>query len=68
MTEGIANVDESENADVSEIEVTPEMIKAGVDELYGHPIMEPNDEVLAEAVKAVYCRMLEARRRSSRVV
>jgi len=62
MPEGIAN------ADVSEIEVTDEMIVAGVDELYCHPIMEPTDDRLAEAVKAVFCRMLEVQRQNVRTV
>ena len=56
------------NVDFPEIEVTPEMIEAGVDELYGHPIMEPNDDVLAETVKAVFCRMLEVHRQNVRAV
>ena len=62
MPEGIAN------ADVSEIEITPEMIETGVSELYCHPIMEPTDDVLAEAVKAVFCRMLEVQRQNVRAV
>ena len=60
MSEGIANV--------GVIEVTPEMIKAGVDELYCYPIMEPDNEVLAGAVRAVFCRMLEVHRQIVRAV
>ena len=60
--EDIANVDDPE------VEVTPEMIEAGVDELYGYPIMEPNDDVLVEAVKVVFCRMLEVHRQNGRAV
>lgn len=45
-----------------EIEVTLEMIEAGVEELYRHPIMEPDDETMAEAVRSVFYRMLEVRK------
>ena len=61
MSEGIANVD------VPEIEITPEMIRAGLDELYGHPILEPSPETMAIAVEAVFRRMMEVQRISAPV-
>ena len=37
-----------------EIEVTPEMVAAGVDELYNHDITEPERVEMCEAVRCVF--------------
>ena len=60
MSEGIANVGDSE------IEITPEMIEAGVEELYGHPIAahEPSTEEVCEAVIETYRAMALLRPKS----
>jgi hypothetical protein len=45
--------------DVDEIEVTPEMIEAGIDKLYDLPeLLGPSPEQLREAVRAVFNEML----------
>jgi len=44
-----------------EIEVTPAMIEAGVNELFGFSITEPSELEMREAVKAVYT-IMESRR------
>lgn len=41
-----------------EIEVTPEMIEAGVDELYRHDILEPKRVEMKVAVSEVFRAML----------
>ena len=47
-----------------EIEITQEMVEAGVEELYGHPIAasEPTMEEVREAVIETYRAMALARR------
>jgi hypothetical protein len=37
--------------------VTPEMIQAGVDELFRHPIVQPEERAMAVLVERVYCAM-----------
>ena len=44
----------SENCSDTEIEITPEMIEAGVEELYCHDITEPRKDEMCEAVANVY--------------
>ena len=53
------------SVDVPEIEVTPEMIEVGVEELYCHDIMEPTDEAMKKAVSAVYRVMASVPLRAS---
>jgi hypothetical protein len=44
-----------------EIEVTPEMIEAGVSCLYDLPeLLGPSEEQLKAALKAAFCAMIEA--------
>jgi hypothetical protein len=45
----------------AEIEVTPEMMDAGLSALYRFHITEPDDEEMREAVCAVFNAMIEAR-------
>jgi hypothetical protein len=40
-----------------EIEVTPEMIEAGYQELMYHPIMDPDEESMKIAVREVFVAM-----------
>lgn len=42
-----------------EIEITPEMIEAGLDELYNHDITEPRKDDMRLAVRSVYSAMYE---------
>ena len=44
-----------------EIEVTPEMIEAGLEALYCFPITEPDDASMKKAVVAVFSAMLSVR-------
>lgn len=44
-----------------EIEATPEMIEAGLDELWNHNIMEPRHDEMRIAVASIYRVMSEAR-------
>lgn len=37
-----------------EIEITPEMIEAGMEELFRHDIQEPCEDEMREAVAAVF--------------
>ncbi len=50
MSEGIANVD------VPKIEITPEMIEAGMAEFYGHPVAanEPTEDEVRTAIGATF--------------
>lgn len=52
--------------EMDEVEITPEMIEAGLEELYKHPVMEPDDGTMREAVKCVFKRMMASRRLSRR--
>jgi hypothetical protein len=45
-----------------EIEITPEMIEAGMSALYDFPITEPFESEMREAVAAVYGAMSSIRR------
>jgi hypothetical protein len=47
--------------DLSETEITSEMIEAGLEELYKFPIMDPWEENLREAVIHVFRAMQKAR-------
>lgn len=47
--------------ELEEIEVTPEMIDAGLTEIWRHPITEPDRDVLWEAVSCVLRAALRAR-------
>lgn len=50
-------------ADESEIEITPEMIEAGIDKLYDLPeLLGPSREELGEALKCAFHAMLSAHR------
>lgn len=44
-----------------EVEVTPEMIEAGLDEFYSHGLNEQSPADLGPALRRVFQRMLEAR-------
>jgi hypothetical protein len=44
----------------TEIEITPEMIEAGLDELWNHSITEPTEREMRAAVKAVFLAMIAA--------
>jgi len=48
----------------AEIEITPEMIEAGRETLYGFPIMEPTEDKMNAAVVAVFRAMYIRRPRS----
>jgi hypothetical protein len=39
------------------VEVTRDMVEAGVDELFRHPIMEPDESAMRFAVEQVYRAM-----------
>jgi hypothetical protein len=54
--------------ELDEIEITPEMIEAGVEELYSHPILQPDDQSMALAVSAVFRTMLALSPRCARGV
>jgi hypothetical protein len=41
----------------NEIEVTPEMVEAGLEELYKFPIIDPWEDQLREAVTRVFLAM-----------
>ena len=45
----------------AEVEITPEMIEAGLECLWGFPVTEPTEGEMREAVKAVFIAMLAAR-------
>ena len=45
---------EPKPTDCDDVEITPEMIEAGLEELYRHGPAEPFDETMREAVAAVY--------------
>ena len=49
---------ESAGAPEHEIEITPEMIEAGRETLYGFRITEPFEDEMNEAVAAVYLAMV----------
>jgi hypothetical protein len=49
------------NSPTEECEITPEMIEAGLDELYSHDITEPRRAEMREAVRAVFAAMCAAR-------
>lgn len=44
-----------------EIEITPEMIEAGLAELWNHDITEPREDEMREAVRSVYSAMHKSR-------
>jgi hypothetical protein len=46
----------------NEIEITPEMIEAGLNALYGFPITEPFESEMREAVATVYRAMNNIRK------
>ena len=50
--------------DLTDIEITPAMIEAGLEELKKHPIMEPYPDDLRISVQAVFCSMLRVHRES----
>jgi hypothetical protein len=60
-------LDHIANVELSEIEITPEMIEAGVGELLGHDIYMspayggPSMEVWREAIKDAFSAMLRVR-------
>ncbi len=60
MPDVIAGLDRDKEA-----EITPDMIEAGMDEFYGHPIIadEPTREEVREAIIATYEAMVLACRR-----
>ena len=43
------------------IKITPEMIEAGLTELWTHPITEPTEAEMREAVASVFRAMIAAR-------
>ena len=49
--------DRGAGAPEAEIEITPEMIEAGLEALYSFPITEPFESEMREAVAAVYRAM-----------
>ena len=49
---------EAAGAPEKEIEVTSEMIEAGLEEIYRFTISEPTDDEMREAVRAVYVVMV----------
>ena len=51
-----------------EIEITPEMIEAGLSELWNHDITEPRESEMREAVRAVYFAMRTSREQTPLVV
>jgi hypothetical protein len=53
-------------APVNEIEITPEMIEAGVDELKGEYFnLSPGGDLFPQIVRSVFVRMMEASRKHS---
>jgi hypothetical protein len=58
---GIEDDSRLAGAPVNEIEITPEMIEAGLGALYGFPITEPFESDMREAVAAVYRAMCSIR-------
>jgi hypothetical protein len=52
----------SAGAPANEIEITPEMIEAGLNALYGFPITEPFESEMREAVVSVYKAMNNIRK------
>lgn len=50
--------------DATEIEITPEMVEAGYDEILKCPIFEPSESELRETVIRVFSAMDRLRRRS----
>ncbi len=63
MPDVIADLDRDERR--REAEITPEMIEAGMDEFYGHPIAadEPTIDEVREAIVATFRAMALACRR-----
>jgi hypothetical protein len=62
MTDATSGIDRPAREN-QEIEVTPEMIEAGLDEIWNHPIMEPTESELRVAVEGVFRAMIRARAR-----
>jgi hypothetical protein len=50
--------DSSAGAPANEIEITPEMIEAGLEALYRFPIEDPFESEMRKAVAAVYRAMV----------
>lgn len=57
----MTDTDERQAGD--EIEVTEEMIEAGLETLYGFRITEPSRDEMGDAVREVYVAMREAARK-----
>ncbi len=55
-------------AEVDAIEITPEMIEAGMDEFYGHPIIadEPTEDEVRKAIIETYRAMALAYRKGQK--
>lgn len=55
--------DRAAKTESAEIEITPEMIAAGVDALYQFDINEPTQAEMEHAVRSVFVVMFEARKK-----